>query len=286
VTDFTPEFLDALDDWLLDTAYGKHAKAARLTAAAKTAPAKFRAFGGPAYRRIDLKKDPVTLLGAYLALDESTSSWTKALDLAKRQDPLPAFPHSAFVFERRFTPNEVVLDVEALNHDAAFERARIAFGPGRGGFDHMRTEREVVAQVDRIHLNDVVAAGMRVPVYGPRWLGRSGSQASLRRWLKAVDTIVAADQLRDGEVVGGWMVDGRTMIDLRPAGGKYPVITELEAGRLVCRNGLRLALLEGSPTELSREAACALLTGTNVQLGDMAGGRAGAAQAPQSGPRP
>lgn len=268
MTDFTPEFLDALDAWLDDTAYGKASKGARLAEAAATAPARFRAFAGPIYRRIDLKKSPVALLGAYLVLDETTSSWTKSLELAKRQDPLPAAPHAAFVFERRPSPDEVVLDIEALNHDPEFQRARTAFGPGRGGFDHMRTEQEVLARVDRIHLNDVVTAGLRAPIHGPRWLSRTGSQASLRRWLQAVDTRVAANQPRDGEVVGGWIVDDRTMIDLRPAGGKYPVITELEAGRLVCRNGLRLALLDGAPAVLNREDACARLRQAQIPLSE------------------
>ncbi|SEP22536.1 hypothetical protein SAMN02799625_05081 [Methylobacterium sp. UNC300MFChir4.1] len=166
ITDFPIALIQAINDWQIGGGANKKARnAAALKREAVALPDRFRKCGTPCYRQLALEKGHLYELNDTLQLPETSSAWTVALDVAQQiKGGVPPEGWQGIIFGLVPPRGSVIVNLDRLYSDAAFRRAVAEaqpkihrFGDGIGRYQN--TQREVVVEVNSIHLNQVISLG-------------------------------------------------------------------------------------------------------------------------------
>jgi hypothetical protein len=160
--------LRALEDWLNHDPDRRLSRAQTLRAELLNVEPSFKQCSVPCYRRIDFPKDPsenprgvpLPLLDLLHTgkLKESISSWTTDPDVAKAHLEGVQPDATCVIFKHVPSPTEVWLDLSALLHAPAFQRAlQGASFPAIQSW--MNRESEVILEVEHVTPEEVYAWG-------------------------------------------------------------------------------------------------------------------------------
>jgi hypothetical protein len=159
---FDAGLLQAISDWQLGgDAEAKQVRGKRLEALASVLPAEFKSCTADCYRRLSLTKGSVWKVGTEYELEETISSWTLSLNVAKAfKDGVPPKGYQGAIFAHQPSAQEVIINLNTLFSNAEFQRAisecrkKIKnFDKGIGRYGN--SQREVVLSPESLPLDSV-----------------------------------------------------------------------------------------------------------------------------------
>lgn len=159
---FDVGLLQAISDWQLGgDAAAKKVRGERLKVLAADLPAEFKLCTADCYRRLSLTKGSVWKVGTEFALEETISSWTWSLNVAQTfKEGVPPKGYQGAIFAHQPSPQEVIVNLNALFSNAAFQRAVSEhckeiknFDKGTGRYGN--SQCEVVLSLEKLPLDSV-----------------------------------------------------------------------------------------------------------------------------------
>lgn len=175
---YSIELLQAISDWQRGGSPEQKLKRANaLKKACQNLPDVFKVFKGSCYRQIALNHGAVWTIGTEYQLNESISSWTTSLEVAKSFKggvPPKDSEYQGIILELKDNNNyEVIVNISDLFNDAGFceyldkhKNSIDSYHHGLGRYGD--EQKEVVINVDMLPLSSLIA-----------WGGYSGSKIEL-----------------------------------------------------------------------------------------------------------
>jgi len=194
---FSRELLQAISDWQQGGSPAE--KATRGQALAQLAaglPRRYREVAGPCYRKVALTDKHAFELGVVYKLPETVSGWTLDIEIAKQfKKGVPPAGWRGVIFDFRPTPEQVVINLDAVYQDPAFcdscarEKSHLT-GYALGIGKYKNSQREVVLRLHEVEISNIFAIGgfiadESIDSLVQECLGRSFEEAEAREFESA-----------------------------------------------------------------------------------------------------
>ena len=166
MSDLNLNLLQAISNWQRGgNAREKHYRGQALKEAVKNLDKKFRCTSLVAFRKVDLKKQPLWQLLAGGKLKETISAWTSTTDVAKTfKGGVPLKAWQGVIVEYLPKPEEVIVNLASLYADSSFKEA-IEFHRtnitdyDNGMGEYKGSQNEVVIEKDSLTPSEIYALG-------------------------------------------------------------------------------------------------------------------------------